>query len=308
MHYQITVFLLTVSVIANAQSVIPLFPEGIPCANEQEDTEAFRLHLGRVLTRVHTPLLHHYVPQPQVATGASIMILPGGGYTFSAWDHEGADIGRYFLAEGISVFILQYRLPKHETGKCKSEVALADARRGVQTIRMMADSLGLDPAKVAVMGFSAGGHLSASAAIHFVDGDKDAALPVQRYSSRPDLSLPIYPVLIMDDSEAAHKGSMESLLGEKPWDEAQREKFDLPGQVHARVPPTFLTHAGDDEVVPVENSLWYYQALLAHDVPVEMHVYAQGGHGFASARQTELPVREWLETVKEWLRGYDFLR
>jgi acetyl esterase/lipase len=301
-------FLLLLSTSLSAQSVIPLYPEGIPCANDQEDTENFRKDIGRGLTGVHTPLLHHYAPQPMVATGASVMIIPGGGYTFNAWDHEGVDIGRYFLAEGVHVFLLQYRLPRHETGECKSHVALDDARRGVQTIRMMADSLGLDPAKVAVMGFSAGGHLSASAAIHFVDGDENADLPVERFSSRPDVSLPIYPVLIMEDSGAAHQGSIVSLLGEKPWDESLRKRYDLPGQVHEKVPPTFLVHAGDDRVVPVENSLRYYQALLAKGVPVDMHVYAQGGHGFASARQTELPVREWLGTVVDWLRGHAFVR
>jgi len=158
------------------------------------------------------------------------------------------------------------------------------------------------------MGFSAGGHLSASAAIHFVEGDEKAVLPFERFSSRPDVSLPIYPVLIMEDTEAAHMGSIVSLLGEKPWDEALRNRYDLPQQVHANVPPTLLVHASDDKAVPVENSLRYYQALLEHEVPVDMHIYAKGGHGFASARQTDLPVREWLSVVMDWLRGYDFLR
>jgi len=122
----LSLLFLLLSTTSQAQTIIPLYPEGIPCANELEDIEDYRKSIGRGLTSVHTPLLHHYKPQPMVATGASIMIIPGGGYMFNAWDHEGVDIGRYFVAEGINVFILQYRLPYYETGECKSRVALDD--------------------------------------------------------------------------------------------------------------------------------------------------------------------------------------
>ncbi|WP_044102976.1 alpha/beta hydrolase [Neolewinella persica] len=305
---RLIVLLFSISLSATAQSIIPLYPEGIPCANDLKDEEVMRKDIGRMITSVHTPLLEHLAPVPQIATGAAIMIIPGGGYTIEAWGHEGADIANHFLTEGLQVFILKHRLPRKELAPCKSHVALDDARRGVQTIRLLADSLGINRNQIAVMGFSAGGHLAASAAVHPLAADSTAFPAAAAFSSRPDLSMPIYPVLIMEDTKAAHQGSIVSLLGEKPWDPELLDYYNLPAQVHADVPPTFLVHAGTDKVVPVENSLRYYRALVGNDVPASLHVYHAGGHGFGSARQIDTPVREWLEVATEWLRGYGFVR
>ncbi|MFK8162453.1 MAG: alpha/beta hydrolase [Lewinella sp.] len=300
--------LLLLSQWVSGQSVIPLYPEGIPCENDLQDEEVQREDIGRLITSVHTPLLEHHAPVPQIATGAAIMIIPGGGYTVEAWGHEGDDIANHFLTEGLQVFILKHRLPHLESAPCKSHVALDDARRGVQTIRMLADSLGINRNQVAVMGFSAGGHLSASAAVHPLAADSTAFPAAAAYSSRPDLSMPIYPVLIMEDTKAAHQGSIVSLLGEKPWDPELLDYYNLPAQVHADVPPTFLVHASTDKVVPVDNSLRYYRALVEHDVPASLHIYDAGGHGFGSGRQMNTPVREWLMVATEWLRGHGFVR
>jgi acetyl esterase/lipase len=267
-----------------------------------------RKDIGRMITSVHSPLLEHYAPVPQIATGAAIMIIPGGGYTIEAWGHEGADIAHNFLTEGLQVFILKHRLPRKESAPCKSHVALDDARRGVQTIRMMADSLGINRNQVAVMGFSAGGHLAASAAVHPLVADSTAFPAAAAFSSRPDLSMPVYPVLIMEDSKAAHQGSIVALLGEKPWDAKLLDYYNLPAQVHADVPPTFLVHASTDKAVPVENSLRYYRALVEHNVPASLHVYDAGGHGFGSAKQMDTPVRDWLDVAVNWLRGHGFVR
>jgi len=299
---------LLLSCTVSAQSIIPLYPEGIPCANDLQDEEVMRKDIGRMITSVHTPLLEHLAPVPQIATGAAIMIIPGGGYTIEAWGHEGGDIANHFLTEGLQVFLLKHRLPRKESAPCKSHVALDDARRGVQTIRMMADSLGINPKQIAVMGFSAGGHLAASAAVHPLVADSTAFPAAAAFSSRPDLSMPIYPVLIMEESKAAHQGSIVSLLGEKPWDATLLDYYNLPAQVHADVPPTFLVHAGTDKAVPVENSLRYYRALVEHDVPASLHIYDAGGHGFGSGKQMDAPVREWLEVAISWLRGHGFVR
>lgn len=290
------------------QSIIPLYPEGIPCANKLEEKEEQRADIGRFITSVHMPLLEHFAPVGRVASGGAIMIIPGGGYSINAWGLEGADIAQHFVVEGLQVFVLKYRLPRQESAECRSRVALDDARRGVQTIRLLADSLGIDRDKIAVMGFSAGGHLAASAAVHPLAADSTAYPPAAAFSSRPDLSMPIYAVLIAEDNKDTHQGSINALLGEKPWDKELLDYYNLPGQVHPDVPPTLLVHASDDSAVPVENSLRYYKALLANDVPASLHIYAAGGHGFGSARERVTPVREWLTVAKDWLRGYDFIR
>ncbi len=300
--------LLIASSALSAQAVIPLYPEGIPCANDLPEAEYQHPNIGRFITSVHEPLMEHFAPVPQVATGGAVMVIPGGGYAISAWGHEGSDIAQRLVIEGLHVFVLKYRLPKNETSECRSHVALDDARRGVQTIRMMADSIGVDHNRVAVLGFSAGGHLAASAAVHYLAADSTVASGATAFSSRPDLSIPVYPVLIMDSSSAAHEGSINNLLGPKPWNDERLLYFNLPENVHSDVPPTYLVHAGDDEAVPIENSLRYYAALKHMGVAADLRVYASGGHGFGSARQTELPVRKWMDSLLDWLAEHKFVR
>jgi len=292
---------------ANAQSIIELYPEGIPCANELEDESEDRVANGMMLTRVHTPLLHHYAPVKRMASGAAIMIIPGGGYVVEAWDLEGVDIANRFTVAGMEVFILQHRLPRWETVECKSHVALDDARRGVQTIRMMADSLGFDRSKIAVMGFSAGGHLSGSAAVHPIAADSSSASLVTTFSSRPDASMMIYPVTIMDDGKDGHSGSAVSLLGEDYLKHELLDYYNLPAQVHPDVPPTFLVHASNDKSVPPANALRYYEALISNKVPASLHIYANGGHGFGSGKDSSGPVRDWLDRALDWLTGLGFV-
>lgn len=287
-----------------AQRSILLYPEGIPCVNDRTDADEVKPDIGRVVTDVHTPMMAHYAPISRGANGAAIMIIPGGGYWINAWDLEGVDIGRRFLSEGYHVFVLNYRLPGRETdSKCKTHVALDDARRGIQTIRMLADSLGYSNNKIAVMGFSAGGHLAASAAVHPLQPDMVSTIPAHHFSSRPNFSLPIYPVLIMDGTPAGHTGSMEALLG-KDYHPQLRAFYDLPMQVHGKVPPTFLAHAEDDKAVPVENSLRYYQALTGHGVSAELHIFPTGGHGFGAARMEKGSVHNWLDLAVIWLNWW----
>lgn len=308
MKFHFLIYSLFLSSLLFSQTIIPLYPEGIPCESDLAEAEHQRATIGRYITSVHEPLMEHFRPVPQIATGGAVMVVPGGGYAINAWGHEGQDIAQRLVIEGLHVFVLKYRLPKNESAECRSRVALDDARRGVQTIRMLADSLGLDVGKVAVMGFSAGGHLAASAAVHYLEADSTSGTAVAAYSSRPDLSIPVYPVLIMEDSDAAHQGSINNLLGPKPWPADLLAYHNLPERVHADVPPTFLVHAGDDRVVPIENSLRYYAALKKAGVPADLHVYAKGGHGFGSARQKKIPVREWMTALLNWFADHDFVR
>lgn len=285
-----------------AQEIIPLYPEGIPCESEEEDVEVQRADIGTLVTHTRRPVLHHYAPVPRMATGGAIMVIPGGGYVVEAWGHEGQDISNRLTYEGLHVFILRHRLPRNEQFPCKTHVALDDARRGIQTIRLLADSLGIDRSRVAVLGFSAGGHLTASASVHFIEGDSTAHPPAAAFSSRPDASLPIYPVTIMDDSDAGHSGSRVSLLGDpEEQDPKLVDYYNLPAQVHAEVPPTFLVHASNDKGVVPENSLRYYSSLIKHGVPTSMHIFATGGHGFGSGKDSDGPVNTWLDLAVDWL-------
>lgn len=297
-----TLFLLLCTATLSAQTVLPLFPEGTACISNEPATFVDKDDVGRLLTAVSEPSLEHHAPVPRAANGRAIMIIPGGGYMVNAWELEGIDIARTFTQAGYHSFILRYRLPGRSTPECAHHIALDDARRGVQLIRHLADSLGYATDQVAVMGFSAGGHLAASLAVYSLPADPTANPPVARFSSRPDYSLPIYPVTIMDGSPAGHLGSMRALLG--PPEQQRPElaaRYNLPARVHAYVPPTFIAHAADDTVVPVANALRYYQALLDYGVPAELHVFPRGGHGFGSGVGYEGTVRKWLQLALNWL-------
>ncbi|MTB50486.1 alpha/beta hydrolase [Lewinella sp. W8] len=294
-----------VSCLSAQDRVIPLFPEGAPCPSGFRDSTVYLNTIGRLIRRVAEPEIHHYQPVPRSASGSAILIVPGGGYVVEAWDIEGEDIARRMAQEGIHAFVLKHRLPRYYTDSCKYTVALGDAQRGIQTIRLMADSLGIDRDRVAIMGFSAGGHLAASASVHHLAPDSTAFPPAAAFSSRPDLSLPIYAVLSMDDSPVSHGGSMMSLLGEHP-DPAVRDRFNLPRQVHPGVPPTFLAHASDDEGVVPDNSLRYYRALHENRVPASLHVFSTGGHGFGTAKHFDGPVSGWLDLALQWMRWHGF--
>lgn len=298
-----TLFLLLLSSTLAAQTIVDLYPEGILCGSNRLEATVFRPDVGLLLTDVNAPQLEHHAPVPRAANGRSIMIIPGGGYQVNAWELEGVDIARRFALAGYHAFVLKYRLPGKETNReCATHIALDDARRGVQTIRMLADSLGYATNQVAVMGFSAGGHLAASVAIYPIAGEPDSDVPAMRFGSRPDYSLPIYAVLIMDGTDAGHAGSREALLGKNP-DDGLAKKFDLPQMVNVNVPPTFLAHAGDDTSVPVENSLRYYRALIDKGVSAELHVFPTGGHGFGSGVGYEGAVTGWLEMALAWIEN-----
>lgn len=291
-------------------NIIPLFPERPPSVYHEAKPDEIRIDsaIGVVVTKVHQPSVHHYAPIPRMATGGAVIIAPGGGYQVQAWDYEGTDFARRLAAEGMHVFVLRYRLPATvDAPDVKPMVALQDAQRSVQLVRSLADSLGYAPDKIAFMGFSAGGHLAASVAVHHAAGTPGALVPYQRFSSRPDLSLPIYPVIIMDDSGKGHEGSAVALLGEDYLNHPLRARFDLPGMVNgADVPPTLLVHASDDRVVLPENSLRYYSALVENGTPVSLHIFAEGGHGFASGKHFAGPTSNWVDLMVEWLRSYHF--
>ncbi|MBL8794469.1 MAG: alpha/beta hydrolase [Planctomycetia bacterium] len=237
------------------------------------------------------------VHRPDKPTGAAIVICPGGGYGGLVTGPEGHGIAAWLNRHGITGVVLEYRLPKG-----RSAVPLLDAQRALRTVRANAKAWGIDPAKVGIMGFSAGGHLASTAGTHFDDGDPKADDPIDRHSSRPDFMVLVYPVITM--SEKTHGGSRSNLLGKNP-DEKLVNLYSNEKQVTAKTPPTFLAHAKDDKPVPPENSQAFYEALQARKVPVKYLELPSGGHGLNGYKGPMWDA--WQEQSLAWLAELKFI-
>ena len=284
-------FLLPISLAAQDR-VFPVYTAAIPCLADGVASARADSAIGRVVTNVVKPTLDYYAPVPRASVGKAIVLIPGGGYAVEAWDHEGTDVARYLSAQGYHVFILAHRLPMQLRGECKSTAALDDAQEAILRVRQLADSLSFPTDHVGIMGFSAGGHLAGSASVH----SRERA----GSSSRPDFSVLVYPVTLMNAERTGHAGSQYNLLGEHPHPDSLAY-HNLPSQIDSLTPPTLLVHASDDRAVIPENSLAYYRALVRHGVEADLRIYAHGGHGFGSARERPGPVSGWLEEVTDWL-------
>ncbi len=246
------------------------------------------------------PTLTLYRPAADRATDAAVMICPGGGYGHLA-DHEGHPVALWLNSLGITAAVLKYRLgPRYH-----HPIELQDAARGLRTLRSRARELGLDPSRIGVLGFSAGGHLASTLSTHFDAGRPDAADPIDRVSSRPDLSVLIYPVITFT-TEYTHAGSRRNLLGDAPAP-GLVESLSNEKQVTPQTPPAFLVHTAEDRAVPMENSLLYALALRKAGVPVELHVYEKGPHGFGLAGGDSV-LGTWRERCADWLRRHGFAR
>ena len=286
-------FLLPCSLLAQ-EGLLPIYKGVVPCLGAvAADSSYVDAVIGEVVMATRVPGLQYFAPVPRSARREAVMVIPGGGYTVEAWDLEGTDIARYLSARGYHAFVLRHRLPQGITGDCKDHVAQDDAQQGLLTIRGLADSLNYFADRVGVMGFSAGGHLAGSVSVH--------ATQVDSVSSRPDFSILVYPVLLMDAESSGHGGSQLALLGENP-DSKRLAYYNLPTQVDTLTPPTVLFHASDDTGVLPRNSLRYYEQLVAHGVPADLRIYATGGHGFGSAREASGPLNGWLEEVVDWIK------
>ena len=224
-----------------------------------------------------------------------MIICPGGGYTILAFDKEGTKVAEELNRWGVTAFVLKYRLPDDTTNIDKSLAPLQDAQQAIRLVRTNAKEWGINKNQIGIMGFSAGGHVAATAATHF--NFKADASNSDTTSVRPDFAILIYPVISFD-STIAHKGSRNNLIGLKP----SLEKtifFSNELQVDKNTPPTFLVHAGDDAVVPVQNSLRFYEACIKNKVPAQMHLYPKGGHGFGMKNTTT--DDNWLERLQNWM-------
>ncbi len=290
----------------NAQKVIPLYegeiPNAKPCDVVQRefiDTSWNKAGL-LIVEHITKPTLTVYEAPKEKRNGTAVLICPGGGYGVVAAGHEGADLALAFNKIGVTAFVLRYRLPNDACMTNKSFVPLMDAQQALYFIRKNAKQYGMDEKKVGIMGFSAGGHLAASASVHFND-------PVRKELAgenlRPDFSLLIYPVISFNDS-IGHIGSRDALIGKVP-DEKLLHYFSSEEQVTAQTPPAFLVHASDDGAVNPENSIKYYEALHKNHVAAEIHIYEQGGHGFGLNNTTTTDL--WFERCVNWMKANKLL-
>jgi acetyl esterase/lipase len=279
----ILLFLFNASTInTNSQTLtLKLWPDGIPGSkNDPSYVENIITTGGRVTraTNVVTPDLTVFLPDPSKASGAAVLICPGGGYGTLAFDHEGNAIAAWLNDNGIAGIILKYRLPSDRIMTDKSIGPLQDAQEAMRVIRRNATVWKIDPKRVGVIGFSAGGHLASTISTHYADKVYDVK---DNISARPDFSLLIYPVISMDTT-ITHRGSRNNLIGIDPT-ERNVLRFSNEKQITSDTPPAFLVHSSDDNAVPVMNSIGYYMGLQKKKIPAELHIFQKGGHGYGLA-------------------------
>lgn len=263
----------------------PLWPNGAPDA------------VGKAPEDI--PTLTAYLPPKEKANGAAIIVCPGGGYSHLA-DHEGRPVAEWLNTLGITAFVLKYRLgPRYHHPS-----PLLDAARAVRIVRARAAEWHLDANRIGILGFSAGGHVASTIGTHFDAGKADAADEIERVSSRPDLMVLVYPVITM--KEFTHAGSKKLLLGENPSPELMT-LLSNDEQVTKDTPPAFLVHTADDAGVSVENSLRFAQAMRRAKVPVELHVYEHGPHGFGLGTKDPI-LATWPQRCAEWLKVHGFVK
>lgn len=284
---------------ADEPPTYPLWPDGAPGARGSET--------GDHNVAGDVPTITVCLAPKEKATGAAIVICPGGGYGGLAIDHEGYEVAEWLNSIGIAGVILKYRLgPKYH-----HPVELGDAQRAIRTVRARAKEWGLDPHRVGVLGFSAGGHLASTVATHFDGGDPGAEDVIERESSRPDRAILVYPVITFE-KEFTHKGSRRNLLGENPSEELIHN-LSNETQVTKDTPPTFLAHTNEDRGVPAENSIFFVLAMRKAGVPVEFHLFEKGPHGLGlgsgSKRHRIAPdpaFSAWPGLCATWLKNQGF--
>lgn len=285
--------------ISSSQDIVPLYNGPIPGSKQspaRERTEVDGNGAVRI-SRVSEPTLKIFLPAKEKANGTAVIICPGGGYVRLSSSKEGDDVARVLSDWGVTAFVLKYRLPNDTLMEKKETGPLQDAQRAIQLVRQRAAEWNINKDKVGIMGFSAGGHLASTLGTHY----KKAVIPNKpKVNLRPDFMILMYPVISLTDS-LAHKGSQTSLLGKNPSQQLIKD-FSNDLQVTKKTPPTFLVHAKDDKTVKVENSIYFYNALLKKKVPAEIHLYEKGGHGFGLNNTTS--PDKWTDWLKVWMKDW----
>ncbi|CAG5009951.1 Acetylxylan esterase [Dyadobacter sp. CECT 9275] len=284
-----------ISGVAYSQKVMDLYPGEIPGAKGAADEEVIKDGVAR---KVSHPTLTIFTPPAGKANGTSVIICPGGGYGVLVIDREGYQVAKAFNEAGVTAFVLKYRLPDSKHMQNQAVGPLQDVQQAIKTIRENSTGWKLDPLKIGVMGFSAGGHLAATAGTHF---DSTFIENKNKTSLRPDFMILVYPVISFMDG-IGHVGSAKNLLG-SATSSGQQRYFSNEFQVTSKTPPAFITHASDDTVVPVAHSILFYEALTANKVLSEMHIYARGEHGYLKRPA----FAEWFGRNLAWMSDTGFL-
>ncbi len=259
---------------------------------ENDDTYIKNQH--GLITEVFSPSIEMFLPTESDSLCPAVIICPGGGYSVIVYEGEGISTAKEMAANGIAAFVLKYRLPGSSADDGKN-LPLKDTQKAIKFIREKASKWNINSEKIGVMGFSAGGHLASTLATHYrpiIDNPENTSL-------RPDFQILVYPVISMQDS-LTHLGTRNQLLGKNP-DAEDIRNFSSELQVDSNTPPAYITHATDDLVVDVDNSIFYFEKLRHHNVPVEMHIYQKGNHGFIFNHES------WTEPLLQWMNSSGFL-
>jgi acetyl esterase/lipase len=279
-----------------AQEIINLYNGVIPNSKVRATKETEPPIFNGMYRKSAFPTLEVFLADKAKSTGAAVIICPGGGYSVIVYDGEGVSTAKELAKNGVTAFVLKYRLPSDSTMEDKKIGPLQDAQQAIKVVRERAKDWNIDPNKIGIMGFSAGGHLASTEATHF----KNALIENKNNTSlRPDFQILVYPVISMRDS-LTHRDSRSMLLGKDPSANSIND-FSNEVQVTENTPPAYITYATDDKLVDVDNGIAYYEALRHHNVDVEMHIYSKGGHGFIFRE------KGWTEPLFHWLRKNKFM-
>ena len=280
--------LLFLSLTISAQEIVEIYSGAVPNSKSLGKKETFTSGMFRGVAK---PTLEMYLPEKEKATGTAVIIIPGGSYAVLVYQGEGVYNAKQFAKNGIAAFVLKYRLPDDSILQDKTIGPLQDAQQAIKFVRENAGKWGVDTNKVGIVGFSAGGHLASTAATHF---QKAVIENKNNTNLRPDFQVVVYPVISMQDS-LTHRDSRNNLLGKTPSKELI-DQYSNELQVTKTTSPTYITHAADDNVVDVDNSIRYFEALRHNKVPVEMHIYPSGGHGFIFRQP------DWIDPLLLWMK------
>ncbi len=285
----------------HAQTEMPLYADAIPNSKPAENKEKHSNESGiLIISDISIPTYTIYQPKVQNDKRSAVIVFPGGGYFITASGHEGSDIAKSLNEVGVTAIVIKYRIPSDRTMLNREIGPLQDAQQAILTVRENAAKWNIDPNKIGIIGFSAGGHLAASLGTHYAE----SLIPnPNKTSLRPDFMILGYPVISFQDS-ITHLGSRDNLIGKNP----SKEKMDFYSnelQITKNTAPSFLFHASDDDAVNVLNSVYFYQSLIAHHVKAELHIYQNGGHGFGLINKTSKDL--WMDSCRNWMQQNGWL-